>query len=618
MDGATRIEGPSWDLSTEYEAPDAPALEADLVQLSSLLDRIEALNPTLVAALPNAARLSPTDARDAIVAAQSVYVLSEDASRLLRNPLTFANCLLSVDAQDESAQQLQGRLQRYQKRYADLLEPASQFLDLVADDVIDAYLADARVAASAFIVRHGRERRHELLGLDEERLVNALAQDGILAWGRLYDQISGTTTAEVLVGNELKTVGLAEASGLLQKPDEHQRRAAWNGINAAWRRNAESCAAAINAIAGWRLELNRKRSTQKAVHFLDAPVHASRMRRATLDTLLGVAERARPLARRAAKAMARATRRDALGPWDMRVPAPELGGAQRLRTFDEAIAVIATAYAAVDPEMGDYVRMAAERRWVEGTVSARKRPGAYCTGFAKSRTPRVYMTYHGTDEDVVTLAHELGHAFHSWVMRDLPDCQRGYGMSLAETASTFGETTVRDALLASADSDAGRFAIMWEEMSASVAFLLNIPARFTFEKAFYERRDARPLRPKELEQLMSSAWREWYGEAMSEPDPMFWASKLHFYISGLSFYNFPYLFGYLFSLGVYLRKDALGKDFYPRYVALLRDTGRMSAETLAARHLDVALDAPPFWEDTVQRIAPRVAAFEALVDRLAA
>jgi len=203
-------------------------------------------------------------------------------------------------------------------------------------------------------------------------------------------------------------------------------------------------------------------------------------------------------------------------------------------------------------------------------------------------------------------------------MRDLPDCQRGYGMSLAETASTFGETTVRDALLASADSDAGRFAIMWEEMSASVAFLLNIPARFAFEKAFYERRDARPLRPKELEQLMSSAWREWYGEAMSEPDPMFWASKLHFYISGLSFYNFPYLFGYLFSLGVYLRKDALGKDFYPRYVALLRDTGRMSAETLAARHLDVALDAPPFWEDTVQRIAPRVAAFEALVDRLAA
>jgi len=562
--------------------------------------------------------MSPADAAEAIAAAQSVFALSEEASQLLRNPLTYANCLLSVDAQDESAQQLQGKLQTYQKRYADLLEPWSQFVDLVADDVIDAYLADPRVAPSAFIVKHGRERRHELLGLDEERLVAALAQDGILAWGRLYDQISGTTTADVLVGNELKTLGLAEATGLLQKTDEHQRRAAWNGINAAWRRNSESCAAAINAIAGWRLEMNRKRSTKRPVHFLDAPVHANRIRRATLDTLFTVAERARPLARRAAKAMARATRREALGPWDVRAPAPQFGGTQRMRAFDEAVELIATAYGTVDREMGDFVRMVAERRWIEGTVSSRKRPGAYCTGFAKSRTPRIYMTYHGSDEDVITLAHELGHAFHSWVMRDLPDCQRGYGMSLAETASTFGETTVRDALLAAADTDAGRFAIMWEEISAVVSFLLNIPARFAFESAFYERRDERPLRPHELEQLMSNAWREWYGDAMSEPDPMFWASKLHFYISGLSFYNFPYLFGYLFSLGVYLRKDVAGKDFYPRYVALLRDTGRMSAEALAARHLDVALDEPAFWNETVQRITPRIAAFEALVDRLVA
>ena len=618
MTAETRIEGPSWDLSGEYASADAPEIDRDLAQLQALLDRVDALNPTLVAALPRAAELTPETARDAIAAAQSIYALSEEASLLLRNPLTFASCLLSVDSQHEGAQHLQGRLQNVQKRYGDLLEPWSQFLDLVSDDVIDAYLADPRVAPSAFVVRHGRERRHELLGLEEERLVNALAQDGILAWGRLYDQISGTTTAEVLVGNELKVLGLAEANGLMQKPDEPQRRAAWHGINAAWTKNAEPCAAAINAIAGWRLELNRKRSLRKPVHFLDAPTHASRIKRSTLDALLEVAHDARPLARRAAKAMARATRRDALGPWDVRAPAPRFGGVERVLRFDDAIDVIATAYGAVDREMGDFVRMVAARRWIEGTVSSRKRPGAYCTGFAKSRTPRVYMTYHGSAEDVITLAHELGHAFHSWVMRDLPDCQRGYGMSLAETASTFGETTVRDALLASADSDAGRFAIMWEEISAVVSFLLNIPARFAFEKAFYERRDARPLRPKELEELMASAWREWYGDAMSEPDPMFWASKLHFYISGISFYNFPYLFGYLFSLGVYLRKDVAGKDFYPRYVALLRDTGRMSAEDLAARHLDVALDAPTFWNETVARITPRVAAFEALVDRLVA
>jgi oligoendopeptidase F len=202
-------------------------------------------------------------------------------------------------------------------------------------------------------------------------------------------------------------------------------------------------------------------------------------------------------------------------------------------------------------------------------------------------------------------------------MRDLPECQRSYGMSLAETASTFGETTVRDALLARAGDDAARFAIMWEDVAALPTFLLNIPARFTFERAFYERRDDRPLRPAELSALMAQAWQDWYGEAMSEPDPMFWASKLHFYISGLSFYNFPYLFGYLFSLGVYQRRDDAGGTFYPRYVELLRDTGRAEAELIARRHLGVDLATPEFWRRTIESLEPRVAAFESLVDRLA-
>jgi oligoendopeptidase F len=616
MNAEQRIAGPAWDLSTEYAAADAPEIDRDLLALANLLDRIEALIPALVTVLPRATSLGVDEAGPAIAAAQQIYRLAEEATTLLRNPLTFASCLLSVNAQDDGAQALQGRLQKFQKRYGDLLQPSSQFLDLVPDAVVDAYLADPAVAPSAFVVRHARERRHELLSLAEESLVNGLAQDGILAWGRLYDQLSGTTACQVLVGNEQRTLGLAEANGFLMKTEEHQRKAAWQGINAAWNGQAETCAAALNAISGWRLELNRKRSKQKPVHFLDAPVHMNRIRRDTLDALLAATEEARPLARRAAIAMARATGRAALGPWDLRAPAPRFGGDDRPTPFAEAVQIIADAYGAVDAQMGEFVQMMVDRRWVEGTVSANKRPGAYCTGFAKSRTPRVYMTYQGSDSDIITLAHELGHAFHSWVMRDLPDCQRTYGMSLAETASTFGETTVRDALLARADDDAGRFAILWEEISAIPTFLLNIPARFAFEKSFYERRDERPLRPAELKALMARAWEEWYGEAMSAPDPLFWASKLHFYISGLSFYNFPYLFGYLFSLGVYQRRERAGGEFFPRYVALLRDTGRTGAETLARRHLDADIASSAFWRATIEKLEPRVAAFESLVTRL--
>ena len=268
--------------------------------------------------------------------------------------------------------------------------------------------------------------------------------------------------------------------------------------------------------------------------------------------------------------------------------------------------------------MGEFVTMMARSKWIEGTVGDRKRPGAYCTGFRKSRTPRVYMTYTGGDSDVITLAHELGHAFHSWAMRDLPDSQRGYGMSIAETASTFGESVVRDAFLARAETPAAALRIVWEEAAALVAFVLNIPTRFAFERSFYEARAERPQRPEELNAMMSAAWEARYGDCLAEPDPLFWANKLHFYISGLSFYNFPYLFGYLFSLGVYARREAFGSSFFERYEALLRDTGRMTTEELAAKHLEVDLAQPDFWRETLASLEARIDAFEALVEQNAA
>ena len=614
------VQGVRWDLASEYPAPDSAEIEEDLARLTSLLDEVERLNAALVPLLATAGALSVGAAQGGIEAARRVFALFEEAAPLLRDPGVYANCRLSVDSGDEGAQALRGRLQSHRKRFAELAEPVAQFLDRAPDVVVEAWLADEATAPARFSVEHSRKRRHELLGIEEETLAAALAEDGIHAWGRLYDQLSGTLTCEVMLGNEARTVGLAEASGLMLKPDDALRENAWRAVNGAWEEHAESCAAAINAIAGWRLEMCRRRSRGgRPVHFLDAPVHLNRISRATLDTLLEVAAEAVPLARRAARLQARAYGKERYGPWDQRAPAPagrDSGDRAAPIAYGEAMDLIAASYGAVAPRMGEFVKMMADRRWIEGTVGERKRPGAYCTGFDKSRTPRVYMTYTGGASDVITLAHELGHAYHSWVMRDLPDCQRRYGMSLAETASTFGEATVRDALLGRAGTPADELAIVWEEASALVAFILNIPARFDFEKGLCEARAERPLRPAELNAMMSEAWEKWYGDSLAEPDPLFWASKLHFYISGLSFYNFPYLFGYLFSLGVYARRDGLGDEFYPRYEALLRDTGRMTAEDLAQRHLGVDLTRPGFWRETVAGLESRIDRFEALVGQV--
>ena len=612
--GATlAVEGQSWDLSSEYPAADSAAVEDDLSVLAGLIADIETHNAALTSCLARSSELTVESSADGVPVAREIHGLIDRAATIVGDLAGYASCCLSVDSQDAAAQDLQGRLQAVQSRFANATEPLDQYLSLVPDEVVEAYLDHDATAASRFAVEHQRKRRHELLPLEQETLVNNLAQDGINAWGLLYDQLSGSLTCDVAVGNETRTLGIAAASGLMLGPDDSLRETAWRAINSTWDEHVESCAAAINAIAGWRLSMCRRRGN--SVHYLDAPAHANRLRRETIDTLIGVAEEGVPLARRAAKLQAKAYGKPRYGPWDQRAPAPALPGTDAAPiAYGEAIDLIAESYSSVAPEMGDFVHMMAKKRWIEGTVGPRKRPGAYCTGFRKSRTPRVYMTYTGGASDVITLAHELGHAYHAWVMRDLPDSQRSYGMSIAETASTFGETIVRDALRDRADGPQEELPIAWEEAGALVSFVLNIPTRFEFERNFCEARGEKPLRPDELKAMMSAAWEKWYGEALSEPDPLFWANKLHFYISGLSFYNFPYLFGYLFSQGLYARRSQFGDGFFDRYRALLRDTGRMTAEDLAAKHLDVDLTRPDYWRETLKSLAPRVDDFERLVE----
>jgi oligoendopeptidase F len=186
-------------------------------------------------------------------------------------------------------------------------------------------------------------------------------------------------------------------------------------------------------------------------------------------------------------------------------------------------------------------------------------------------------------------------------------------MTLAETASTFAERLLADARLAGSElPGAERLALLEGRMQDAAVFLLNIPMRLHFESALYEERARGELSPSRLCELMRDAQRAWYGDTLAEDelDAWFWASKLHFYIAGLSFYNFPYTFGFLFSLGLYARAREQGRAFLPRYVELLRRTGRMSAEDVAQQSLGVDLGAPGFWNASLDLVAEDARAFE--------
>ncbi|MGB7086776.1 MAG: M3 family metallopeptidase, partial [Phormidesmis sp.] len=301
-----------------------------------------------------------------------------------------------------------------------------------------------------------------------------------------------------------------------------------------------------------------------------------------------------------------------MNPWDVMAPAPAAGEVGVI-SFDDAIALIADAFNQLTPEMGAFATMMAEKGWIDGQPTPNRATGAYCTKFSNPREPRIFLTYEGTMTNVITLAHELGHAWHNWMMRDLSAIESRYPMTLAETASIFAETLVRDALMQQAATPAQQLEIAWEDASAAAIFLLNIPARFEFEKRLVEARKVAALRPAQLCEMMNDSWQLWFEDSLSEYDDLFWASKLHFSISSLGFYNYPYLFGYLFSLGIYAQQSEYGSQFNQRYTALLRDTGTLTAEALVQQHLQKDLRQPQFWHDSLMIVEKSVARFEQLV-----
>lgn len=604
----------TWDNSNIYKSFEDPRLMEDLEALAVEASRFKdesGLFEEWVKKLE--AQVEPDT--DILNRAISLKKRELDSYIVLRSAQTFIHCALSVNAKDERAKEIDGKLGSTFINMMKALKPLNVFLQRAPESFIESYLKDPAVKETAFLLHHGRKLKIHGLPLGEEILESGLSQDGLKAWGDLYNSIAGTIEVEIEENNGAKKMGLAEASALLRQGNRELREKSWKAINKAWGLHEESAAAILNSINGWRLEMNKARSHSKELHYLDVSCHQSRISRETLNALMKVTYDRREVGQRALKSMAKLMDIKKLAPWDILAPAPlknkDDGG--NAIPFDEAIDLIATAFNELNPEMGKFAKMMAEKGWIDSKPSANRGSGAYCTKFAKTREPRVFMTYTGSLGNVITLAHELGHAYHNWVMKDLPFMETAYSMTLAETASIFAETLVKKSVLSKCKTKEEKLGILWQDAESAGALLINIPARFEFEKDLVEGRKERPQSAGEMKKIMSNAWEKWYGDTLTEYDSMFWASKMHFSIAGLGFYNYPYLFGYLFSLGIYGQKEKLGDKFNDLYLDILKDTGTMTAEDLIQKHLGKDIREEDFWHTSLNIVEEQIQTFEELV-----
>jgi oligoendopeptidase F len=461
-----------------------------------------------------------------------------------------------------------------------------------------------------------REEARRAMTAEKEILATDLGLDGIQSWGRLYDRVSAKLEFEMTFPDgRRERLPMSQRRSLMEQPDRRIRRAAFEAGNEAWRSVEDTAAAALNAIAGTRLTLNRHRCVD---HFLDIALFQAAVSRKTLDAMFAALFVGLEIPRHILRLKAKLMGRSGVAWFDLGAPL-NLPGQEKL-SWEKARRLVGESFQRAYPALGDFFeRYVIGKNWVDWAPRAGKRPGGFCTNSMVSKESRIFMTYNESLGDVLTLAHESGHAYHGHQMGDVRPYARGYPMTLAETASTFGEQVFMNGLLDDpAISDAQKAMILDIDAGHGAIYLLDIPVRYEFEKTFYEERQNGELSVSRLKQLMIDTQRRVLGEVL-EPggeDPYFWASKLHFYITGLTFYNFPYTFGYLLSRGLYAMFKKEGASFLPKYEKLLRLAGSDTSENVVKRALGRDIESSEFWAEAIQSLEQPLNHLESLLPKV--
>jgi len=454
-------------------------------------------------------------------------------------------------------------------------------------------------------VRRAAEEARHLMSPAEEELAAELDLSGGIAWARMYQNLTSQILVPIEREGQTVELPMSQVRNLARDPDRAVRRSAHEAELAAWERAALPLASALNSIKGQVLTLSRRRRWESP---LEASLFDNGIDRATLDAMMTTAREFFPDFRRYLRAKARLLGLERLAWYDLFAP---VGSGGRSWRFGDAEAFIVTQFARYSPRMGDFAARAFRERWIDAEPRAGKVGGAFCMSLRRDES-RILLNHDPTADSMFTLAHELGHGYHNLNLAQQTMLNRDTPMTLAETASIFCETIVRNAALQDASRDE-TLEILEAFLSGACQVVVDITSRFLFETALFEQRATRDLSVAELCALMIDSQKQTYGDALDEQTlhPFMWAVKGHYYSSGFSFYNYPYMFGLLFGLGLYAAYQRAPDAFQARYDDLLASTGLASPLELAAR-MEIDLRSPAFWRASLEVIRRDIDRFESL------
>jgi pepF/M3 family oligoendopeptidase len=599
---------PHWDLTNVYPGLESEEFKTAIAQAKAQLD---GLDEYLAAHQVSSEGQVPQEPATAAGTIGGHLDRMNSILRLVFTLRSYIGSFVSTDSYNTLARRLMSELEPMLVRAERQEVQFGGWIGLVAQTapgLFQAALAlEGPAREHAFYLTETAEQSRYLMSEAEEALAAELSLSGIRAWNKLQGVV--TTQLKVPFEREGQTTELpiTVLQNLRTDPDESVRRRAYEAELAAWESVREPLAACMNGVKGTVATLNRRRGRTDALH---AALDKARIDRETLEAMLGAMYDSFPAFRRYFQAKARLLGKETLAWWDLFAP---VGQSEKRYAFAKAQGFILEQFGTFSDRLVGLAQRAFDQYWIDAEPRDGKRGGAFCMRVPAVDESRILCNFDGSLDQVSTLAHELGHAYHNECQVGKASLQRRTPMTLAETASIFNQTIITDALLARTSDVDEELAILEGFLSDAAQVIVDIYSRYLFEKEVFERRAEAELSADDFCEIMIRAQKETYGDGLDWRylHPYMWAWKPHYYRTDLSFYNFPYAFGLLFGLGLYAVYQERGAAFLPEYDELLRSTGEGTAADLAARFgLDIRQRG--FWEGSLRLIERRIERYGSL------
>lgn len=577
----------TWSLDVLYRGIDDPKLASDMERFEKLINLLS----EAVAAL---------DKENAAVSLRRVIDVKEELTVLVRRLAGYFSLRRSADSADAEGASYQTKISGMIasttkdnvmfEKFAGSLENLDSIIE--SDEVLSQY---------KFYFKEIKKDISHMMSDEAEALYAKMNISGGRAWGDLFSYL----TSKVKVDYNGEVTSLSAIRGLADSEDPAVRKAAFEAELACYDKIKDSIAFALNSI---KAQVNLTAELRGYEDPLAMTLEQSRMKKDTLDAMLEAMREAMPAFRKYLRHKAKLLGYENGLPW-YEILAPMGKAGSESFTVEQAHKYLVEHFASFAPDLAEMVDLAFKEEWIDFFPRAGKVGGAFCSNLPFVGQSRILTNFSGSFGSVVTLAHELGHAYHGQQIQSHRPLNTGYTMPVAETASNFNELIIVNDAISKAKGEE-KIQLIESQIQDSTQIIVDIYSRFLFEDEVIRRRNNTFLYADELEKIMINAQKEAYGDGL-DPDylhPYMWCCKSHYYRAGLSYYNFPYAFGGLFSRGLYAKYLEEGESFLPKYRELLRATTVDTVENVAAI-AGIDLTRPEFWRESLKTITDQIEMF---------